>query len=212
MDEKTIMALIGFLTLLTTNIFQYLKSKQSENKILDGIKASDKKQQKDIDYLKNKVTNVSDYTEKLKYSKNLINKIKIFADHVIDVNKIDNSELEAVLNGIKENYIIIVQNILDMPTNELNSESVKKEMKILARRLKYNTKFDKIDLNDPEDFCNMLKTEIALPSINTFAARLNGEILQDGNKFNGTFKRICFDVLEPMLVDTIKLYRDCKRT
>ena len=64
---------------------------------------------------------------------------------------------------------------------------------------------------EPEDFdfYEKLKVKMVKPTIDIFLIRFDDEILKEKAEFNGNFNRIAIGTLEHLLVEMIKLYRDC---
>jgi L-fucose isomerase-like protein len=206
--NEILITVFGFLGILITQYFQYKKSTFNQNKIEDLVTFKDKKQDEAINRIETKVNDIFEYVDNLEHKVKLIAKIRKKVNEIVSNNKLDNSEFMALLSNTRENYICLIENILNTEIQDIYIEDVKNDIKTLAKQVLNSVNQQNLRVSDK--FLAKVKNDVVLPLMNVFCMRLETEILKDKKVFNGTFSNIALNVITNLVTETIKIYRDCK--
>lgn len=208
MEKEIILGIITLIGVLTGQFFQSRKSSKDSKKLKNLVTEKDEKQDKALVY-------ISNYIGEVKSAKVIKNKLRKKANDIIKANKLDNTEFLALLNNVKKIYAELMDEIINSDVCDTDIDDVETDMITAAKSLMNSVRWDKIDTTYYEDkleknFKNRLHREVVTPCITSFCMRLKDEVLQDEKKFNGTFSKIATGILSLLLIETIKVYRQCK--
>lgn len=216
--ETIIVTMVGFATMFVQQWFKHKQTmsiqSKAQQKVEDLITTKDKEQDKKLQEVLDRIINVESYTEELKYKNALTTKIANTMEYLI--NNIANSgilydsEMIILLNNIKINYLKVINNILITNISELNADTIKSDIITFAKGIRHATNFNNIDVTDYRTLIDLLKIEIVEAEMNIFIRRLEEEILNEKNKFNGTFEKLALSTAKNLINGTIRVYTTCK--
>lgn len=212
-----ILSIVTIVPLLLKQHFNHLAATKKQLDLNNLITDKDKKQdleaiglKSDMEELNKKINVIYNYVDKVEYRTQLSNKIRKTCDDNIEANSLDNLELLALLNNIKNQYNKVIGNIINTDIKELEVKYIRADINTFAKYIKSITDFTKIDVCEKSNFYEKLYAEVMFPQSEIFIARIEEEVLTNANKYNGTFEKITVNVINKLITNTIKIYRDCK--
>lgn len=215
MGIQVILSIIGmFTTIIPVLIKQHYNHKttiKNQEKLEGLITSKDVEQDERLKALNKKLEFVEEYIKEERYKKSLINKLRDVSSNIRNLSTINNTSMIDLLDNISINYIHIIDRIVNTELSKLQLEDIENEIKALARSVKNNICFNKMDIENQDKLLESLKLEVLQVNMKMFLNRLNGEIKKDSNKYNGTFERLSMDTLANILKDTIQVYKENRK-
>jgi len=207
MSESISIELIAIVGLLITQvgqtiarIFTISKKDKQQDKRITTLENQQEVEQKALKYIYDK-TKENEYREQIKV------KIRQIADKTIFANSLSNTDFVAFVNQTRDTYINFIDSILVQDIHQLRIETIESDMVTFAKNLKNLSRSETICKN--KNFYEKLKNDIIKPQINIFLLRFKADILEEKQQFNGDFDKIAVGTIELLIVEIIKLYREC---
>lgn len=215
MDNELILGIIGAISAIATVFIkqQHNHSVTTKNqKSLETlITDKDLAQDARIVKLTKSMENVIKYIEHQKYKNRLLLKIRGLSTDIKNLSSINNPVMLNMVDNIGISYNTIIERILNTELSELSISDIENDILVLSRNINNSTDFTLLGIDNIEELKKKWKIEVVQSNMRTFLSRLNGEILKENNKYNGTFERIATDTIGYILKDTIKFYNQMRK-